>query len=340
MGSLFNRKYNIFENKDVAGNWLRVMAEGKFYSPLKLGLFIVVLTYFLFALHNAFTLSWIGEWNRIGGGHFSFDIYAEDVIGFFGILSRFTAGIIAFAVIVYYFAKKNISKPATFNALRLILVLEGIYWLLGFLPTAYFGVKNLFFTGAFAHRSVMVVLHSFALNELPVLVESIVIPVLLFILAYKLSPNKPLKGAIRWGMISGTIYIFVFWLLNTTMWISVINERGKGIAYLTSYPQNLLSFILTAFGLLALGIYAAGFTIKSRNAENLNELSLRTVGAIILALGLYFLWNYLTWIYFGGWSDWYAWFLGHNEDLWILSLPLLGIPLLFTSKSQEKNSST
>ena len=36
---------------------------------------------------------------------------------------------------------------------------------------------------------------------------------------------------------------------------------------------------------------------------------------------MYFLWNYLTWIYFGGdavWSTWYAWFLGHNLDLWML----------------------
>jgi len=316
------------------------MAERKFYSPLKLGLFIVVLTYFLFALHNTFTLSWVGEWNRIGGkGHFLFDIYAEDVIGFFGTISRFTAGIVAFAVIIYYFVKKNISKPATFNAVKLILVLEGFYWALGFLPTAYFEVKDFFFSRGFSRLSTMAVLHSFALNELPVLVESIVIPIVLFILVYKLNPNKPLKGAIRWGMICGTIYIFVFWLLNTTTWISVINEKGKGTAYLTTYPQNLLSFILTAFGLLALGIYAAGFTIKSRNAETLQELSLRTVGVIILALGLFFLWNYLTWIYFGGWSAWYAWFLGHNEDLWILSLPLLGIPLLFISKSQEKNNS-
>ena len=314
------------------------MAESKFYSPLKLGLFIVVLSYFLFALHTTFTLSWVGEWN-LYGGHFLFDIYAEDVIGLFGTVSRFTAGIIAFAVIIYYFAKKNISKPATFNALRLILVLEGIYWLLGFLPTGYFEAKDLFFSRVFTDRSTMVVLNSFVLNELPVLVESLVIPIVLFILVYKLNPNKPLKEAIRWGMISGTVYIFVFWLLNTTLWISVINEKGKGTAYLTSYPQNLLSFILTAFGLLALGIYAAGFTIKSRNAETLQELSLRTVGVIILALGLYFLWNYLTWIYFGGWSTWYAWFLGHNEDLWILSLPLLGIPLLFADELREKTNS-
>ncbi len=54
---------------------------------------------------------------------------------------------------------------------------------------------------------------------------------------------------------------------------------------------------------------------------------------------MYFLWNYLTWIYFGGdavWSYWYAWFLGHNLDLWFLSLPLMGLPLLFGDWFTEK----
>ena len=170
------------------------------------------------------------------------------------------------------------------------------------------------------------------------MVESIVTPILLFILAYKLNPNKPLKGAIRWGMITGTFYVFLFWLLNTTIWISVVDEPGKGIAYLTSTPQYLVSFVLSAFGLLLLGIYAAGFTAKSRRAETLQELSLKTVGVIILALGIYFLWNYLTWIFFGGWSNWFAWFLGHNEDLWALALPLLGLPLLFADRPQKKDA--
>jgi hypothetical protein len=308
----------------------------KFYSPLKIGLFIVVLSYFLFALHDTFTLSWIGEWNRFEPGHAIFAVYAEDVIGFFGTISRFAAGIIAFAVIVYYFAKRSISKTATFNAVRLILVLEGIYWLLAFLPTGYFQVKDTFFSGVSRNFFSSSFLHSFAIDTLPVLVESIATPIILFILVYKLSPSKPLKGAIRWGLITGTFFVFLYWLLNTTLWLSVIDEKGKGWAYLTSYPQNLLSFILTAAGLLVLGFYAAGFTIKSRRAETLKELNLKIVGVIILALGLYFLWNYLTWIYFGGWSDWYAWFLGHNEDLWILSLPMLGVPLLFAKKSEEK----
>jgi len=46
------------------------MAEQKFVTPLKIGILAVVITYFLFTLHGMFTLSWIGEWNRMGGGAF------------------------------------------------------------------------------------------------------------------------------------------------------------------------------------------------------------------------------------------------------------------------------
>ena len=80
----------------------------------------------------------------------------------------------------------------------------------------------------------------------------------------------------------------------------------------------------------------AYFSKVSIGTEKLEMLKLKTIGVIIVVAGFYFLWNYLTWIFFGKpelWSDWYAWFLGHNLDLWALSLPLLGLPLLFKKSS-------
>ncbi|MGA3290033.1 MAG: hypothetical protein ABSD42_07345 [Candidatus Bathyarchaeia archaeon] len=312
------------------------MTEEKFYTPLKIGLFIVVLSYFLFTLHTTFTLSWIGEWNR--SGHFYFDIYITDISGLVGLIFRFAASIIAFSAIIFYFAKKNISKPTAYKLLRWILVFEGIYWL-SLLTTGVTDVQSLI--SASSGMGINLLLRSFALGPLPSLVESIAPPIVLFIFAFKLNPGKPLKNAIKWGLITGTVYIFVFWLTNTTSWLTTIVFE-KGTAYLTSYPENLLSFILTAFGLLALAIYTAYFAKKSIGTATLQELKLKTIGAIILAFGMYFLWNYLTWIFFGGnylWSDWYAWFLGHNMDLWMLSLPLLGIPLLFADDIHEKANS-
>jgi hypothetical protein len=308
------------------------MTDEKLHSPVKIGLLIVVASYFLFTLHSLFTTQWIGEWN--GTGSFYFFIYITDISALVGLIFRFAASLIAIASVIFYFSKGLPSTEKTYKILRWILVFEAIYWL-GLLTTTVMSIPGLI------NEPVTSMLSSLALNVIPLIVESIVLPISLLILAWKLNPNKPLKQAIKWGLITGTVCIFVFWLTNSSMWFVTLTS-GKGTEYLTSYPENLLSFILTVFGLLALAIYSAYFTKKSSGAESLQELNMKIIGAIVLALGMYFLWNYLTWIFFGGdylWSYWYAWFLGHNMDLWMLSLPLLGLPLLFTNRLSKENNS-
>jgi hypothetical protein len=293
------------------------MAEPKFYSPLKIGLLAVSIAYFLFTLHALFTLAWIGEWEGLSEPLASW-LFVIDISATFFLVFRFLAGIIAVAAIIFYFTKKSLSAPTTLKILKWILVFEALYWV-GLLASGVWGVmpaSGLEFN-----------VGSLITTGIPCLVSSIAIPLALFKLASKLKPNKPLKGAIKWGLIAGTIYVFVFWLNNAGMWIITVMPRG--MEYLSAYPQNLLSFAATTIGLLALAVFTAYFTKKTVGTETLEQLELRTIGAIITALGLYFLWNYLTWIFFGGWSDWYAWFLGHNLDLWMLSLPLVGLPLLF-----------
>jgi hypothetical protein len=302
------------------------MAEPKFYSPLKIGLLIVSIAYFLFTFHAMFTLSWIGEWTGLSGLA-SFWIFITDVSTAFGLVFRLIASFIAVAAIIFYFAKKGLSAPTAFKVLKWILVLEAIYWvplilsgLMGVLPVELAGFGT---GGEGLHFSLVLLITT----GIPCLVSSIAIPIALFKLASNLNPNKPAKNAIKWGLIAGTVYIFVFWLSNAGMWITTL--LSKGTEYVSAYPENLLSFILTIYGLPVLAIFTAYFMGKSMGTEALEKLELRTMGAIITALGLYFLWNYLTWIFFGGWSEWYSWFLGHNLDLWMLSLPLVGLPLLF-----------
>jgi hypothetical protein len=312
-----------------------LMTEEKQFSPLKVGILIVAMTYFLFALHSVFELQWVGEWNRLATtSSMRFDIYIEDVTAFVGMIFRFVGSIIAVTAILFYFSKNLLpSRQRTFKILRWVLVFEGIYWL-GLLTTAIIG-DQLTFAGS-GSASLMSVLNTFVLSDLPVLVESIVLPIALFILASTLNPNKPDSKVIRWSLITGAVYVVVFWLLNATMWI--ITLQSKGNAYLTSYPANLVSFIMTEIGLPALAIYAIYFALKFTSAETWQELNLKAAGAMITALGTYYLWNFLTWVFFAPpWSEWYAWFLGHNLDLWILSLPLLGLPLLFNDQLQ-KNS--
>jgi hypothetical protein len=324
-------------NENISDDSVVLLEQQKFVTPLKVGLLIVVISYFLFTLHATFTLEWLGEWDRIGGGVFRTAILVEDVTAYACLFFRLAASIIALAAVVYYFSKKSISKPATYKILRVVLIFEATYWL-GLAATTFFTVEG--FARALAIRPITSILDSLALGVIPSVVEAIILPIALFILAFKLSPNKPLKGAIKWSLITGTLYMLSFWLVYTSIWVGVI--RQKGMEYLTVRPENIISFALTSVGLVALAIYTAYSTKKLSKAETLQELKLGTVGVIVLALGTYFLWNYISWVILAGdqWNDWYAMFLGHNLDLWMLTLPLVALPLLFYhSKSRQSPDS-
>jgi hypothetical protein len=236
-----------------------------------------------------------------------------------------------------------------YTILRVVLVFEGIYWL-GLIATAGYGVQG-FGLSIFHFRSLNTLLYSLAVGVIPAVVEAVILPIILFIFAFKLNPNRPLKTSVKWGAITGTVYIIVFWLTNTSIWLSVVRSKGlgylwvevnhvNGVEHLIYHPEHLVSFITTVFGLLALAIYAGYFTIKSNGIQTLQELNLRSVGGIVLGFGMFFLWNYLSWVIFADntWNDWYAWFLGHNMDLWMLTLPLVALPLLFYKPAEQTSS--
>jgi hypothetical protein len=301
------------------------MTENKTVSPLKVGLLIVVASYFLFTLHAMFTLQWWGEWNI--GGHFNFGVFITDIAALPGLMVRFLGSLIAFVAVVLVI-KKGQLQSSTYKLLKIVLVLEAFYWL-SLLPSGIWGILP-------SARGFNL---SFLLSTgLPCLVASITIPVSLFALVRNLGLNKPQKAAIKWSLIAGIFYVLAFWLNNSGMWLVMVIQKGFG--YVLSTPQYLVSFSATLVGLLALTIYTAYLTKKSMGIEQVQNLRIGSIGAILTALGVYYLWNYLTWIFFGGWNQWYAWILGHNLDLWLLSLPLVGLPLLFYSKSAEKTTTT
>jgi hypothetical protein len=306
-------------------------------TPFKTGLLIVAIAYLLFNAHSLFNLNWWGEWERISSNPtWQFYIYIEDIVAAVGMVFRFLAGIIAVGVVAYYFKKVLPSREKIYKILKVIIVFEAIYWF-GLLSTV--GVEIYGFATA-THTSIIAALMSLMEGTLANTIEAIVLPIILLVLAFKLNPKKPSSIPIKWALISGTVLIFALWLVNLSLWVLLASTGDwSGV---TNYPVNTVSFILTVVGMLLLSLYTAGFTISYVRAKS-PMLSLRTVGVIITTLGLYFLWEYLSWIFFGGdylWSYWYAWFLGHNLDLWMLALPLLGIPLLFYKETQAVSSPT
>lgn len=311
------------------------MLTKRLLTPFKIGILIVAVAYFLFTLHGVFTLEWIGEWDRIGGGGFRFAIYVEDITAFICLVFRLAASVIALASVIYYLAKKEITKKLAYKLTRIVVFFEAIYWL-GLATTAYFSVESLariLFSASLDH-----ILNSLLVSVIPTVVEAIILPISLIILAIKISPNKPEKNIIKWALFSGILYVLSFWLVYSSIWVGII--RQKGIEYVTARPEFVFTFGLTAFGLAALAIYMTYFTWKSRGVLSIGQLQIKNIVAIVLALGLYFLWNYVSWVIFAGdqWNNWYAMFLGHNMDLWMLSLPLIALPMLFVWKDELKKN--
>jgi hypothetical protein len=289
-------------------------------QALRIGLLLLALTWFLFTLYE-FTKSTL---YNIPPNMAGFWLLFHETASIVGLGFRTVAGFIAVITILFYLFRRNLSKPEAMMSLRWILLGEVIY-AFSLLPAGLMTIPP-FTTNLYLPFIIE--------TGIPTMLQSILIPIALVKLVIELNPKKPAKGLIKWGLISGTAYIFILlWLNNTTNWIYTIMD--KGIGYIIDYPLNLLSFLVTAVGLLVLGLYTAYLSKKSFGIEAISELKVRRIGIIITTSGLYFAGIYLLWIFFGsvgGWSAWYAWFLGHNMDLWLLSLPLVGVPLLFKEK--------
>ncbi len=344
-------------------------------KPLKTGLLIVAIAWFLLVFHELVKATYaINEYEGFQFGPVRTWILVTDYLGFLAILLRATAAIVAVgAIVFYFFRKKDSSSPNARRLLKYVLIAEAAYWCFSFLPSAIWAFTP---SGmAFGSDNFLGLSISFMINTgIPCLVEGVAIPAVLLKLVFELRPDRPAKNAIKWGLIAGTTYIFVLWLNNTSNWLNLAMKQTTyyvgvfpsgagngllfpktGIEYVTAYPDHILSFGLTTVGLLILALYAAYFTKKSAGTESWRNLDLKKIGTVVTALGLYFLLIYVMWLIVGTnmqlvqgtqqavdvkWSDWYAWFLGHNLDLWVLSLPLVGLPLLFYRKTSGETSKT
>jgi hypothetical protein len=298
------------------------MMKKRLDSYIKIGLLIVSLTWLSFTAYQLIK----GVFNRYIGTELIW-ISRTDTAGAFGMAIRTMAALIAVLTILYFIMKGDLRKPILFRSIKWILIGEIIYFL-SFAVVVIWGLAIVF-----GFESSTLGLGSFEESTLPVMIQTIGIPIVLAKLLLELNQNKSTKGVIKWGLISGVYYVFVLWINNTGNWMGAITRNG--IEYVTAYPDHILSFGLTSIGLLALVLYGVYIIKNSWGAISLAELDLRKIGVLITGVGLYFVVNYVMWLFLGTdakWSTWYAWFLGHNVELWMMSLPLVGIPLLFKKK--------
>ncbi|HUK85416.1 MAG TPA: hypothetical protein VLU95_06110 [Candidatus Acidoferrum sp.] len=294
-------------------------------APLRIGLLLAALSWFTYNIYDFF----LGVYNRHTTGQLAY----EDIPASLGTSCVVAASLIVVIIVLFYALKRGLSKSEAFMAFRMILVFEIGYFSLSFWPSIFVeGIPGV------AHFTLAKV---FELT-IPSLVEVTLIPVVLAKLFFELNPNKPAANQMKWGLIAGTSYLFVFWLGNAGNWIGAV--VSKGFDYIAQYPINMLSFILTTIGLFLLPLYTAYFTKTSIQKSDLtpSSIDLKKVGLIITGLGGYLVFIFLLYLFFGsvgGWGSWYAWFLGHGYlDLWALTLPFIGLCLQFTTSTKIKDA--
>lgn len=252
-----------------------------------------------------------------------------DIPGAIGLGFRTAAALMAFTAVLFYISKRDLNHHEASITLRWIILLEAVYWLT-ILPSGFWGLS---FKGLTGKPKVGAIL--FWGTGIPCLFEALAIPAVLFMLFIKLSPRFNGDEQKKWGLAAGAVYILAFWLNFTMQWITEIIRSS--FDFVIVHPANTIGFILTAAGLLILSLY--GFILaRKRWKSAFEDLDLKRLGAIITAFGLYFDINLLFWFIFGsptGWNLWHIFFIEHNADLWMASLPLVGLPLWLTRGAEN-----
>ncbi|MGF3522854.1 MAG: hypothetical protein ACQXXJ_07135 [Candidatus Bathyarchaeia archaeon] len=252
------------------------------------------------------------------------DVPVTDMPGSIGFGFRASASFIALVVSMFYLARKEFSTTELVTSLRWIAALEAVYWLL-FLPAGFWG---------FNFQSVLYSREFFIIEAgLPCLLQAIIMPAVLMILFFKLSPAKSPVKVIPWALVALASYLFVFWFNYTSQWWSEIYLHGT--EFILSSPRYALEFVLTAVGLFLITVYAVVYARNSFKLKTLNDFNIQKAGVILTALGLYFDVILVLWFLFGRsaiLTVWPTFAVLHNVDLWMAALPLIGLLLIFTKK--------
>jgi len=281
----------------------------------KTGLFIVALSWFSFTMYKFCTT----VLNLT-------DVPVTDMPGSVGFGFRAAASFIALIVSLFYLVRRELSTVELITSLRWIVLLEATYWLL-FLPAGFWG---------FNFQSVLYSREFFIIEAgLPCLLQAIVMPTVLGVLFLKVSPKKSSVNAIQWAIVALAAYIFVFWFNYTSQWWSEIYLQGT--EFILSSGRYAFEFTLTVVGLLLVAVYTAACAKSSFKAKNLKDFKIRKIGLILALLGLYFDVILVLWFLFGGstvLTVWPTFVVLHNVDLWMATLPMVGLMLLFSKEGK------
>lgn len=310
---------------------------------VKGGLFIVIFSWFGYTLYwfSRSVLSKILTFSPQPISLYSI-IFAESW-GTVGLILRTAAGLAAIMVLISLLRGRESSR--LLKLINFALLLEAAYFLT-FLPAAIYpgliGLFNIKMTYVSSETTLWLLFET----GIPCLVEATLLPAALLKLRSKIN-RKSYEEAVKWSCIVGTSYLLMWWLNYSGQWFALFVQpegiftvyAGHGLSYVLGYPLNMFSFLLTFIGLLFLTIFFALFSIHTIR-DPARILDLKIVGATLTALGGYFILNVLLHLIFkpfmGEYSIWNAFFMAHNVDLWCVTLPALGVPLMLGPHTRAK----
>ncbi len=269
---------------------------------------------------------------------------SEGITGSIAIVVRAFAAIFAVYAAYLYWRKPDTAMPSIRkNAVRALL-LEAVFFL-AIIPSviaafAYNSTsQNLFY---FGHTPNLIVLFGTAI---PCLAIVLVVPPLLLKLRAKVKAEAPAKEIYKWASLTGLSYVFVtFWFNYMMLWAANMVPYPRagdnfGAAFLDFTP-NLVSFALTAFGLLAVGVFTA-YTLAPAIKGQPHKINWTYLGIAIVLFSFYFIYNTVYYVATGGYdahpSVWYEVISPmHNANLWTMALAVIGVPLIVLGLSKAK----
>jgi hypothetical protein len=166
-----------------------------------------------------------------------------------------------------------------------------------------------------------------------------VIPPLLFKLRSKILQGSSSQDIVKWSCLTCISYLFVvFWFNYSVSWVATLipwTIRAQPGMRVLLDPINLAGFLATVFGLFLIAMFGLVSTLPAIKKLPV-KLSLRRIGATMIAFGGYFVLMIFLYVLAGGYAEhpttWYEIIVPHNPNLWCLIFLFVGLPLVARRK--------
>ena len=229
----------------------------------------------------------------------------QEIAGSVGVYLRLIGGIFALNCVLLFFKKdaKYLEK------LSRVLFFESLYFLL-LIPA---GINQI--VGSIISSSAFLNIYA----GVSCLLQTVLIFPPLFILSHKLKKPQCLPSILKWAGIAAPLYIFGFWVRHGLMWVYALSPLG-------TQQTGLIDTIGSVNSLLTLIVAAIVSTVAWLTFRQKKKLNIWLVGTAIVLVGVYF----VIYAFVSVWVPIYLAFLPLT-DFWMITLPILGIALLFDS---------